>query len=57
MGVVRNITLDSRGKALSVAYKEIDLNVSRESFELKRELTDKGSRSLWIYKSTLTSAA
>jgi hypothetical protein len=51
--------VDAKGKALSpIPYKEIDLNASWESFDLKHELTDKGiQRFVDDYKSTLQSAA
>jgi hypothetical protein len=51
--------VDGKGKALRpIAYKQIDLTGSWESFDLKHELTDKGiERFVDDYKSTLKSAA
>ncbi|HMJ22883.1 MAG TPA: transaldolase family protein [Terriglobales bacterium] len=51
--------VDGQGKTLCpIAVKEIDLNASWESFDLKHELTDKGiKRFVDDYKSTLKSAA
>ncbi len=51
--------VDSKGKALRpIPYKELDLNASWESFDLKHELTDKGiERFVDDYKSTLKLAA
>jgi transaldolase len=51
--------VDAKGKALRpIPYREIDLNASWESFDLKHELTDKGiQRFVDDYKSTLRSAA
>jgi len=51
--------VDAKRKALRpIPYKEIDLNASWESFDLKHELTDKGiQRFVDDYKSTLQSAA
>jgi transaldolase len=51
--------VDAKGKALRpIPYKELDLNASWESFDLKHELTDKGiQRFVDDYKSTLQSAA
>ena len=50
--------VDAKGNALRpIPYKEIDLNTSCESFDLKHELTDKGiKRFVDDYKSTLKSA-
>ena len=47
------------GKALRpIPYKQLDLNASWESFNLKHELTDKGiQRFVDDYKSTLKSVA
>ena len=51
--------VDGQGKTLRpIAYEEIDLDASWESFDLKRDLTDKGiKRFVDDYKSTLKSAA
>ncbi len=51
--------VDSKGQPLHpIPYREIDLNASWESFNLKHELTDKGiKRFVDDYKSTLKSAA
>ena len=51
--------VDSKGKALQpIAYRELNLNASWESFDLKHELTDKGiKRFVDDYKSTLKLAA
>jgi transaldolase len=55
----RHEAVDGQGKTLRpIAVKEIDLNASWESFDLKHELTDKGiKRFVDDYKSTLKSAA
>jgi transaldolase len=51
--------VDEKGKALRpIPYKEVDLNVSWETFDLKHELTDKGvKRFVDDYRSTLKLAA
>jgi len=51
--------VDKNGNALRpIPYKQLELNVSWESFDLKHELTDKGIKKFVDdYKSTLKSAA
>jgi transaldolase len=51
--------VDANGKALRpIPYKEMDLNASWESFDLKHELTDQGIKKFVAdYKSTLAPAA
>jgi transaldolase len=51
--------MDAKGTRLRpIPYKEIDLNASWESFDLKHELTDEGIRRFVDdYKSTLKPAA
>jgi len=51
--------MDKDGNALRlIPYKQLDLNASWESFDLKHELTDKGiKRFVDDYKSTLKSVA
>jgi len=51
--------LDANQRSLTpISYKELDLNASWESFDLKHELTDKGIKKfVEDYKSTLAHAA
>jgi len=51
--------VDKNGNALRpIPYKQLELNASWESFDLKHELTDQGIKKFVDdYKSTLKSAA